>query len=483
METYGMTVPQVAPGATIPIAQASQAGSCYKAALAYHNLGMSVLPLKGKRPSLNEWKQHQTQHPTAQQINSWQGQGLLENVGIICGGVSGNLVVLDFDGPGAYGAFAALFPALTETYTIKTGSGEGKHVYLYVDRLPPTTRALDTPIGHIELRAEGCYVVAPPSTHPVTGKTYEVEKPLDILRVPNLDEVVAWIEKFKAPQPEWRPPRDLPPVNGSINPEVISAIADHLRQGRHRENGEWINCSCVYPERHKNGDRHPSFGLNTRSGFGFCYRCGTILAKDICEVLNIDPIQYGGLVKSSPAIVAASSGNGGVPISLSQPIPVEKPLPPIGEIALPDWLSQYTAWASRVGNQTPITFHQAAGIWLLSVSIARRLYVEAPWGVKLYANMYMMLVADTTFYRKTTAYKLAESAIRQAIPHMLMPTPGSPERFQDMLAGRLANLFAYEWVSQRLHTIIQRIADAMLGCPVEIVYTALEAEEAGRNIV
>jgi predicted DNA-binding transcriptional regulator len=65
------------------------------------------------------------------------------------------------------------------------------------------------------------------------------------------------------------------------------------------------------------------------------------------------------------------------------------------------------------------------------------LYVEAPWGIKLYSNLYMMLVADTTFYRKTTAYKLAESVIRQAIPHMLMPTPGSPERFQDMLAGRL----------------------------------------------
>ncbi len=30
------------------------------------------------------------------------------------GAVSGDLVVLDFDGPGAYGAFAALFPALAD---------------------------------------------------------------------------------------------------------------------------------------------------------------------------------------------------------------------------------------------------------------------------------------------------------------------------------------------------------------------------------
>jgi hypothetical protein len=110
-----MAVPQIAPGATLStIIQASQAGSCYKAALAYQNMGLSVLPLKGKRPSLNEWKQHQKQCPTPQQINGWQGQGLLENVGIICGEVSSNLVALDFDGVGAYGAFAALFPILAD---------------------------------------------------------------------------------------------------------------------------------------------------------------------------------------------------------------------------------------------------------------------------------------------------------------------------------------------------------------------------------
>jgi hypothetical protein len=82
-------------------------------------------------------------------------------------------------------------------------------------------------------------------------------------------------------------------------------------------------------------------------------------------------------------------------------------------------------------------FHKASGIWLLAVAIARRLMVEAPWGIRLYPNLYMMFVADTTFYRKTTAFKLAESVIRDTIPHMLMPTPGSPERFQDALAGRM----------------------------------------------
>lgn len=65
----------------------------------------------------------------------------------------------------------------------------------------------------------------PPSLHPVTGKPYEVEKPLNILRVSDLDDVATWIEKFKTPQQEWQPPRGLLTVNSAINPGVIGAIA------------------------------------------------------------------------------------------------------------------------------------------------------------------------------------------------------------------------------------------------------------------
>ncbi len=426
---------------TPAVAQAAQSNKVLEAALAYRKLNMSVLPLKGKRPALDSWSKYQTTIATEEEIAAWQRAGLLKNVGIVCGTVSGSLVVLDFDGLGAYGAFAALFPPLAQTFTVATGSGKGKHVYLYVEKLPATVKAMETVFGNVELRASGSQVAAPPSIHPATGKPYTVDRPLDILRVPDLDEVVQWIESLQAPRrekpPTWRPPRTLP-ANGNVNPEVIDAIATKLRERKHHEHGEWINCSCIYPERHAHGDRHPSFGLNLRSGYAFCYRCGTILAKDVCAALDIDPQQHGGLMKpATPPVVTRSESAGGIPTPPAEIPPPEKALPPIGEIALPDWLSQYTAWASRIGSQTPILFHQAAGIWLLAVAIARRLYVSAPWGVKIWPNLYMMLVADTTFYRKTTAFKLAEGVIREAIPHMLMPTPGSPERFQEALSGRL----------------------------------------------
>ena len=153
-----------------PIVAAAQSESILEAAQAYARLGLSVLPLKGKRPACNDWKQYQQRAALAQAIQQWHKSGLLDNIGIVCGEVSGNLVVLDLDGVSGYPAFAAQFPHLAETYTVATGGGVGKHVYWRVDTLPELVKAMNTPIGHLELCAEGRQVVAPPSIHPDTRR-------------------------------------------------------------------------------------------------------------------------------------------------------------------------------------------------------------------------------------------------------------------------------------------------------------------------
>ena len=256
------------------VIQAARSENILDAALAYHKAGLCVIPLKGKRPTLDSWKAYQTKQPTQAEITAWHRAGLLKNVGIVCGAVSGGLVVIDFDGLGAYGAFAAMFPALAQTFTVATGSGKGKHVYLYVEELPATVRAMETVFGNVELRANGSQVAAPPSIDPATGNPYTVDRPLDILRMPDLDDVVRWIELLQAPRrekpPVWRPPRTLP-TDGSVNPAVVAAIAARLRQRNHRERGEWLNCACIYPEHHRNGDKHASYGFNTQTGYSYCY--------------------------------------------------------------------------------------------------------------------------------------------------------------------------------------------------------------------
>ena len=177
-----------------PIVRAAQQDTTRSAALAYAALGMSVIPLDGKRPALKSWTQFQRERADEQTIRSWT----FDNVGIVCGAVSGNLVVLDLDGAAGYPAFAATFPALAETYTVASGGGIGRHVYFYVDHLPPSVKAMGTPIGNLELCGEGRQVVAPPSVHPTTGQPYRVEQARDILRVTDLAELAAWIEVVQA---------------------------------------------------------------------------------------------------------------------------------------------------------------------------------------------------------------------------------------------------------------------------------------------
>ncbi|MCU0465722.1 MAG: bifunctional DNA primase/polymerase, partial [Anaerolineae bacterium] len=426
-----------------PVVQAAHQPTMLAAALAYAALGLSVIPLDGKRPSLTTWTEYQQAAASSETIQAWHSAGLLKNIGIVCGAVSNHLVVLDLDGAAGYPAFAVTFPALAETYTVASGGGIGKHVYFYSDHLPPSIKAMGTPIGNLELCGAGRQVVAPPSIHPTTGQPYRVERPLDILRVPDLGALTAWIDAFKPRQlsREWQPPTriNIPSGDVPLNPRVMDAIARTLMARDFKQHGDWLHGSCIHPEQHKSGDRSPSFGFNTQTGYGHCYVCGTMLAKEVCEALNIDPAQLGGLVeRPQPAVMQT-------PPTVRRNLAPDKPKDPPPSVPtdyrLPDWLQQYMDWSGTTGNQTPMIFHQAAGLWLLATAIGRRLYGEAPWGVKIYPNLYLMLVAGTTFYRKSTAYKLAEQVARAAIPHMLMPTPGSPERFQEALAGRLPTNF------------------------------------------
>ena len=63
----------------------------------YRNEGLSFIPIpyKSKVPAI-EWKQFQQMKPNDGQVKSWFN-GRDTNLAVICGSVSGGLVVLDFD--------------------------------------------------------------------------------------------------------------------------------------------------------------------------------------------------------------------------------------------------------------------------------------------------------------------------------------------------------------------------------------------------
>ncbi|AEH07705.1 Bifunctional DNA primase/polymerase [Candidatus Protofrankia datiscae] len=83
------------------------------------------------------------------------------------GAVSG-LVVVDID-PGHGGRLDRTL--MTPTATVATGGG-GWHLYYQHPGTPVLSRPLPGHVG-IDIKADGGYVTAPPSTHPTTGRPYQ----------------------------------------------------------------------------------------------------------------------------------------------------------------------------------------------------------------------------------------------------------------------------------------------------------------------
>jgi hypothetical protein len=354
------------------IVTAAQSESLLAAALAYARLGFSVLPLKGKRPNLPTWTVHQKQAASPDLIHTWHQAGLLHNIGLVCGSASGNRVALDLDGAAGYPAFVALFPHLADTYTVATGGGVGKHIYWQVEDLPEPVKAMNTPLGNVEMCSQGRQIVAPPSLHPTTQQPYRVEKACDILQVKDLQAVVEWIDSFKKASPmphsHWQPPRHLPAHRGDLNPRLLEELARHFTGLGYKAYGDWLHGRCVYPGNHKNGDRHPSFGFNTQTGYGYCFKCGTMLAKDLCTALGIRPDDYGGLIARQEylpprhSVVTLSDApidspqstepeSPALSVAAGSALPPHEPVAPaLTTLTLPNWLQLYLEWAGRTGN-------------------------------------------------------------------------------------------------------------------------------------
>ena len=148
-------------------------------ALHYADMGLAVFPLmpRDKRPATENGCKAATTNK--QQITEWWDRYPDCNIGIATGSVSGGLVVIDLDedeekdkhGYEVLKEWQREHGELPETWRSITGRG-GYH-WLYKDNATNKTRA--GLYDGIDIRAEGGYIVAPPSVHP-NGRIYEWEQ-------------------------------------------------------------------------------------------------------------------------------------------------------------------------------------------------------------------------------------------------------------------------------------------------------------------
>lgn len=168
-----------------------------RAAVSYASRGWAVFPLaaRSKVPAIRGGCRSATDDPI--QAEAWWSANPGHNVGIATGTPSHGLVVVDVDvdpdtgedGMATLRAWESSHGELPETVSAVTGRG-GLHLFYRTDE--PVRNSANKELG-VDVRGEGGFVVAAPSTHP-NGRHYEWENDPDEAAVAEADDnVLAFI--------------------------------------------------------------------------------------------------------------------------------------------------------------------------------------------------------------------------------------------------------------------------------------------------
>jgi hypothetical protein len=171
----------------------------YLAALQLTKEGISVVPVSvdgSKKPAPFTWRKYQEERPTTQELIDWFGKGTQQGVGAICGGVSGNLEMLELEGRAVAAqihiqakdmaensGLGDLWQKIQDGYCEVTPSGGIHWLYRISDGQVPGNQKLARRPGEnggvdvlCETRGEGGFVILAPSAgscHP-SGEPWKI---------------------------------------------------------------------------------------------------------------------------------------------------------------------------------------------------------------------------------------------------------------------------------------------------------------------
>lgn len=146
------------------------ASEMLEAAIRYSRLGLSVIPLHGKRPFFDDW--YDVASRDEKTLEKWWTQSPDNNIGIATG-IKSNVFVVDIDprhgGDETYDSLVMKHGQPPSTWEVVTGSG-GRHIYYRMPNFAVGNHAGLWP--GIDIRGTRGQVVGPPSIHPDTHQPY-----------------------------------------------------------------------------------------------------------------------------------------------------------------------------------------------------------------------------------------------------------------------------------------------------------------------
>ncbi len=156
----------------------------------YQQQGLSFFPLPyGKKEAAISWKCYQERKPTYAEISTWFKNEHKSNIAVVCGQVSGGLVILDSDSMDRFYELANIVCEKLDIidildFTRVSQTAKGCHIWLFVSELVSSVK-----FPKLDIKAEGGYIVAPPSLHP-SGSVYKFANPnITIKRINTLLDI------------------------------------------------------------------------------------------------------------------------------------------------------------------------------------------------------------------------------------------------------------------------------------------------------
>lgn len=436
-------------------------------ALRYHGLGWSIFPLKPhtKKPHPQllpkkkdypelfpdvsaedaekpTWKPYQVEQASEDQIREWWSADPDAGIAVVLGKVSGGLVAFDFDGDGADQLAKDNDLHLPPTAISKTGGGGHHFLYRSPVQLATMTTLLEGDNCHIELRAEGSYVVLPPSIHPM-GTAYEwATPPEEIVELPDdIRERVQAHRQAKGRESAYYAQKLQAKITvGERNQFTTEYAGRLLARGLPEEEVKIVLLAL----------RDRFFDGKETTGF----------SEDELEkvVASIGGRQAAKEIEARREIAQAAPTATAEFLAQAEDYLLQ---------ALPDtgYLRDFYGWVYP-STDAPTHFHVFAGLATVGVILERR--VRIPFGaLSIWPNIYLCLIAPSSRYHKTSCLVPAERLLgRFTTPNMkpkaneeqsdpkplslLLPQQSSPEALFDSLEEQRAGVIAWDELGEAL---------------------------------
>lgn len=98
------------------------------------------------------------------------------------------------------------------------------------------------------------------------------------------------------------------------------------------------------------------------------------------------------------------------------------------------WISDYLEAVVPL-TDAPVEFALASGLCALSAALGNQIWIES-WDQQVYPHLWAILVAPSSFWRKSTAINMAERLLRESEAERVLPSDFSREKLLEELQAR-----------------------------------------------